>query len=194
MVGIVGWAAVVMTAPDSLQRHAFERWQLRCGARSSGLALLVCAALVGTVARPPRPLLLWNATPSSPVGLYRVAPQSELRIGDIAVAWAPVSARRLAAERAYLPFTVPLVKRVGATAGQRVCARGDRIFIDGREAALRRLRDPAGRPMPWWSGCTRLAPGELFLLSFGGLAFDGRYFGVTRDSELVGRASLLWPR
>jgi len=61
-------------------------------------------------------------------------------------------------------------------------------------AALRRLRDPAGRPMPWWSGCTRLAPGELFLLSFEGLAFDGRYFGITRASELVGRASRLWPR
>jgi type IV secretory pathway protease TraF len=89
---------------------------------------------------------------------------------------------------------VPLVKRAAAVAGDRVCARQRRIFINGKSVALRRARDPSGRPMPWWSGCARLQDGELFLLSAAGpLAFDGRYFGVTRASEVIGRARLLWP-
>jgi type IV secretory pathway protease TraF len=49
--------------------------------------------------------------------------------------------------------------------------------------------------MPWWSGCRRLERGELFLLSPAGpLAFDGRYFGVTRPLELIGKAHLLWAK
>ena len=55
-----------------------------------------------------------------------------------------------------------LVKRVGASAGDRVCADGDRIFINGRPAALRRPTDLSGRPMPWWEGCSRLGRGEIF--------------------------------
>jgi type IV secretory pathway protease TraF len=114
-------------------------------------------------------------------------------VGDIVVAWPPPPARRLAAVRGYLPASVPLVKRVAAVAGDRICARRDRIFINGRAAARRWSRDPSGRPLPRWSGCERLARGELFLLSPGTPdAFDGRYFGITRGSELVGTARLLW--
>jgi type IV secretory pathway protease TraF len=47
--------------------------------------------------------------------------------------------------------------------------------------------------MTRWTGCRRLGPGELFLLSPGKPdAFDGRYFGVTLPGEILGRARLLW--
>lgn len=148
-----------------------------------------------SIPRPPAPLLLWNASASSPVGLYAVTSPGVPTVGDMVVAWAPPSARRLAAARFYLPYDVPLVKRVAAIGGDRVCAERNRIFINGRPAALRQARDPSGRLMPWWSGCARLARGELLLLSSAGpLAFDGRYFGATRASELVGKARLLWPK
>jgi type IV secretory pathway protease TraF len=140
------------------------------------------------------PRLIWNASPSSPVGLYSVT-QAVPGTGEMAVAWPPGPVRRLAAGRSYLPRGVPLVKHVAAVAGDRVCAKGARIFINGREAAVRRVADPGGRPMPWWSGCTPLGRGDLFLLSpVGPLAFDGRYFGVTRRLDIVGKARLLWPR
>ena len=100
----------------------------------------------------------------------------------------------MAARRSYLPFDVPLVKRVAATRGDRVCAKGDRIYVDTRLVANRIRRDPSGRPLSWWSGCVRLEPGELFLLSPGNPeAFDGRYFGVTRPRQIVGKAELLLP-
>lgn len=162
---------------------------------ASAAALIVSTAVALSIVQPPRPLLVWNASPSSPVGLYAVTSASGVRVGDMVAAWPPSPARKMAAARSYLPFHVPLVKQVAAVAGDRVCARQERILINGRPVALRRTRDPAGRPMPRWSGCRRLRPSELFLLSAAGpLAFDGRYFGVTGASELVGRARLLWPR
>ena len=158
-------------------------------------ALIVCTAVALSLLRPPGPLLVWNASPSSPVGLYAVKSVSGVRDGDEVVASPPPAYRRIAPARSYLPFHVPLVKRVAAVAGDRVCARRERILVNGRAAALRRMRDPSGRTMPRWSGCRRLEHGELFLLSAAGpLAFDGRYFGVSRASDLVGRARLLWPR
>jgi conjugative transfer signal peptidase TraF len=154
-----------------------------------------CAALAGTFLWKPAPVLLWNASASSPVGLYLVTARARPSVGDTVVAWAPAAARGLAAARGYLPFNVPLVKRVAAVAGDRVCARRDRIYVNDRVATLRRRHDPSGRPMPWWSGCRVLRSGELFLLTRGmPNAFDGRYFGVTRRDEFVGKARLLWPK
>jgi conjugative transfer signal peptidase TraF len=158
-------------------------------------AVAAAVGIASTLLWPPRPVLLWNASPSSPIGLYAVTSSGRIAAGDTIVAWAPAPARRLAAARHYLPANVPLVKRVAAAPGDRVCATRMTIFVNGRPAVLRRVRDPSGRPLPWWSGCRLLRPGELFLLSPNAPdAFDGRYFGVTRSSEIVGKARLLWPR
>lgn len=155
----------------------------------------VTAGIAFTLFWPPRPVLLWNASASSRIGFYAVFSPGRLRAGDMAVAWASAPARRLAAVRHYLPYNVPLVKHVGAVSGDRVCAKRRIIFVNGRSVALRFTRDPSGRRMPWWSGCHVLRAGEFFLLSpHARDAFDGRYFGVTRSSEIIGRASLLWPR
>jgi conjugative transfer signal peptidase TraF len=152
------------------------------------------AALLASLLWPAPPLLLWNASGSSPVGLYSVTAATP-RVGEMAVAWAPPAARQIAAARSYLPLRVPLVKRVAAVRGDRVCARGNRLFVNGRFAAVRRSSDPSGRAMPWWSGCVRLGRGDLLLLSADrALAFDGRYFGVTRASDVIGKAELLWAR
>ena len=177
-------------------RGGFFFSRIRGPAAVAGVAaaVIVSTAVGLSIVRPRTPLLVWNASPSSPVGLYAVTSGSGVRVGDMVVAWPPPAYRRMAAARSYLPFHVPLVKRVAAVAGDRVCARRERILVNGRPAGLRRMRDPSGRTMPWWSGCRRLRPGELFLLSTAGpLAFDGRYFGVTGASELVGRARRLWP-
>lgn len=156
---------------------------------------MVILGIASTLLCPPPPVLLWNASASSRIGLYAISSPGHLGAGDTAVAWAPTPARRLAAARHYLPANVPLVKRVAAVAGDRVCARRKAIFVKGRSVALRRARDPSGRKMPWWSGCRVLRPGEFFLLSPNAPdAFDGRYFGVTRNSQIVGKARLLWPR
>lgn len=158
-------------------------------------ALIASSAVIASLQWQPRPLLLWNASASSTVGLYFVTSAGGPRVGDMVVAWPSTAARRLAAARRYLPANVPLVKRVAAASGDRVCAQGETIIVNGRVAAVRRSRDPSGRTMPWWSGCEILRADELFLLSPAtSNAFDGRYFGVTRVGQLIGRARLLWAK
>jgi conjugative transfer signal peptidase TraF len=139
-------------------------------------------------------LLVWNATASAPVGLYRVLEGRPVVRGGMVVAWAPASARRLAARRGYLPARVPVVKHVAAATGDRVCAAGVEIRVNGRSIARRRKADAAGRPMPWWRGCRDLARGESFLLNDRPDSFDGRYFGITSRSQILGPAVLLWRR
>lgn len=113
----------------------------------------------------------------------------------MAVAWLPARMRALAAARHYLPSNIPLVKRIAAVPGDRVCAAGDRILVNGHFAARRRDRDLAGRRLPRWSGCRSVGEGELFLLGTAGPnSFDGRYFGVTEARLVVGEARLIWPR
>lgn len=172
-------------------RAARRRRRLRRAALGIGAGVL---ALAATIVLPPAPRLLWNASASAPIGLYRVSPGAPGAIGDMVVARVPLRWRRLAAERHYLPENVPLVKRVVATAGTEVCAFGTVIEVDGREAARRRSTDGRGRIMPWWSGCVRLSGQQRLLLMDAPDSFDGRYFGITEGSDIVGRAVLLWRR
>jgi type IV secretory pathway protease TraF len=105
----------------------------------------------------------------------------------------PAAARALAAARRYLPAQVPAVKRIVAMAGDRVCARGAALLVEGRVAARRLAADARGRPLPWWRGCRTLRPDEIFLLmQDSATSFDGRYFGVSHRADVVGKAALLW--
>ena len=139
---------------------------------------------------PPR--LVWNASASSPRGLYLVVSGSP-RVGDVVVAWPPTHVAGLAEARGYLAGRVPLVKTVTATGGIRACASGARVFLGRRRAAIRRPADGAGRALPWWRGCRVLAADELWLSGNGDPAsFDSRYFGPVRAGCVIGRARLLW--
>ena len=157
------------------------------------LATGVFIVLLSAVS-PPAPRLVWNASASAPVGPYLVTPGAPIAPSDMVVARIPQRYRRLAADRHYLPMNVPLVKRVAAYAGDEVCALGQEIFINGRWTVGRRRADGRGRPMPLWSGCVRLHGGQIFLLMDDPASFDGRYFGPTEASDVVGRARLLWRR
>lgn len=152
-------------------------------------------ALGLTIARPPLPRLVWNASTSAPIGLYAVSPGTAPGRGDMVIAWPPAAARQLAGHRLYLPANVPLVKRVVAVAGDTICGTDRTVTVDGRPVALRRAADAAGRPLPAWQGCIRLAPGMVFLLMTETPdSFDGRYFGPTSARDVIGRATPLWLR
>lgn len=173
------------TLEERLERARIWRWTL---ALDLGFWLIVLS-----IAFPPKPRLVWNASASAPIGLYWVNPGARVARGDIVIAWTPQPARRLAAERRYVPSNVPLVKRVAATEGDRICALGTAIFVNGRKAATRVKADGQGRAMPWWSGCRTLSEGEYFLLMPGVAAsFDGRYFGITESADIIGPARLIW--
>lgn len=179
---------------EELRRHRHSRRRAR-GMVAAALAAVAGTSAMATLLWPPRPAFVWNASASSPLGLYKVAQSDGVEPGDMVVAWAPDWAARLADERHYLPRDVPIVKRVAAAANDRVCAVGEAVFVNGRFAARRRSADAAGRPLPWWTGCEYLREGELFLLMPGSPdSFDGRYFGISERRDLIGPARLIWPR
>ena len=180
---------------EELRRDRDARRKGRFRLLVTAAAAVAATAAVATLLWPPRPALVWNASASAPLGLYSVSAAGEIGPGDTVIAWPPASARELAAERGYLPGNVPLVKRVAAARGDRVCAAGEAVFVNGRVEVLRRSHDSAGRPLPWWTGCFDLEEGQYLLLMPGSPAsFDGRYFGLTERPDLVGEARLLWAR
>jgi conjugative transfer signal peptidase TraF len=136
--------------------------------------------------------VVYNPTASAPLGFYTVGPAQPLHAGDLVVSRLPKTAAALADRRLYVPASVPVVKTLAAAAGALVCRDGLAVTVDGRVIALARVRDHAGRPLPVWSGCRTLGPGQVLLLSRHPASFDGRYFGPTSTALILGRARPLW--
>ena len=157
------------------------------------LAGIVVAATLATLTMPVSRYAVWNATASVPTGLYAIRGKASLHVGERVAIEPPPELRRLLAERHYLPTGVPLLKRVAAVRGQRVCRFGHRVMIDGTFVGAARARDRLGRRLPAWSGCHVLRSGELFVMNPAAPdSFDGRYFGVLRMADVIGRATPVW--
>ena len=162
--------------------------------RNQTIAMIAgLTALTATIIVIPRPIFVWNVSASAITGLYFVSGKSGLERGDMAALWLPPRARRLAAERRYLPQNIAAIKRVVAVTGDSVCALGTRISVNGKWIADRHAVDGKGRPMPWWQNCKRLGKDELFLLNEEAAnSFDGRYIGISKTLDVIGEASLIW--
>lgn len=142
----------------------------------------------------PHPRLVWNASASVPLGLYRVQPISAASVGDLVVIQPPPGLARMLAKGHYLPLRLPMLKHVAATAGSTICRTGASITIDGQAAAQARGEDRLGRPLPVWRGCRTIGVHQLFLLNPAPDSLDGRYFGAVSDEGLRGRATPLLTR
>ena len=99
------------------------------------LGLAVGVGLVLASVFPDRPpLLIWNASPSQPIGLYRMLPGAA-HVSDRVLVRLPPHLANLAARRGYLAPSAYLLKPVAAVSGDRVCRLGTRISVNGRLAA-----------------------------------------------------------
>lgn len=161
---------------------------------TTAAAELFCSLFATVALTAPHPRLIWNASASVPIGLYRVTPADKPEVGEMVVIAPPRDLARYLDERHYLPVGVPLLKHVAATQGMTVCRYGARITIAGQRVATALPRDSHGRILPVWRGCRRVGTHELFLLNAAPDSMDGRYFGVISDAGLLGVASPLFPR
>lgn len=157
------------------------------------LAGVVAVAALSTLAVPVSRYAVWNMTASVPTGLYAIRGKASLHVGERIAINPPPEMRRLLATRGYLPTGVPLIKRIAAVSGQRVCRFGHGVTIDGEFAGAARARDRLSRPLPAWFGCRKLRSGELFVMNPAAPdSFDGRYFGPLRLDTVIGRAKPVW--
>jgi conjugative transfer signal peptidase TraF len=183
-----------LSMADWKAERARIKEQRRRKLRNESIALSVgLAALCATIIVIPRPVFVWNVSASAVIGLYFVSSKSGLKRDDMAALWLPPRHRKLAAQRRYLPQNIAAIKRVVAVEGDSVCALGTRISVNGKWIADRHRIDGKGRPMPWWQNCKRLSKDELFLLNEEAAnSFDGRYIGISKTSDVIGEASLIW--
>ncbi len=141
----------------------------------------------------PAPRLIWNATASTPTGLYALQPIGRLHVRELVAVRPPAPIARYLADGGFLPKGVPLLKHVMAVVGQTVCRAGNAITIDRIEVGLAHDRDHLGRPLPRWSGCHTLTLGEIFLMNATVPdSLDGRYFGPFPITSIIARAVPLW--
>ncbi|WP_254621005.1 S26 family signal peptidase [Sphingomonas sp. CL5.1] len=158
-------------------------------AAATGVAAIIASVPVKPVA------LVWNASASVPVGLYRIAPAGAVSRGMVAAVRPLPDIARLMTARGYLGSHALLLKPVAAIAGQTVCRAGFVITIDGWPVATALRTDRIGRSLPVWTGCRVLPAGTVFLLARSVPAsFDGRYFGPVANTRIAGRAIPVWTR
>ncbi len=137
--------------------------------------------------------LIWNTTASAPIGLYAVQPPDGIEIADLAVVSPPEPVASFLESGGYIPRGVPLLKRLLALPGHKVCRENLLITVNGTAMGKARERDSRGRDLPVWQGCRIIAADEVFLMNWQSAdSLDGRYFGPLPTNSIVGRATPLW--
>ena len=144
--------------------------------------------------------LRWNATPSMPVGIWRVAPLQGPAARHQAVAVClPEAAARLGRERGYLDGgdcpgqAETLIKPVAAIAGDRVAVSDDGISVNGNLVADSKPlpRDDIGRPLKSTDkGVYLVGADEVWIISSRDpRSYDSRYGGPVKQTDIRGVAT-----
>ena len=161
---------------------SFVAWAMLASSAALGLASVL----------KPLPLFVWNASASVPVGLYAMSSGTRPKFHDIVLVRLPDRARALASDRRYLPSDTPAIKHVAAAGGDIVCTINGTIYINGRHCADALRRDSQGRDLRPWTGCLKLTADQIFLLNDAPASFDGRYFGPSSSTDVIGILTPLW--
>lgn len=151
------------------------------------LVALGVGLLTATAVAPGRPVLVWNRSPSVPIGLYRVLARPP-HVGDYVVFRLSGTMQALAERRSYIGPNTPLLKHVATMEGDWVCRRGQAVLVSRQQVAIALGTDRAGKPLPVWRGCHQLQHGQVFVLGTHPESFDSRYFGPIDREQIAGAA------
>jgi conjugative transfer signal peptidase TraF len=158
------------------------------------IATVIGVALVLLCCRPTWPYrIIYNPSESAPRGWYAVQMTRSVSVGRYVLVDLPEPTRHFADQRRYLPIRIPLLKNVGGVAGALVCEQSGVVQINGIRVAAAMAHDGNGRKLLAWTGCRRLGPRELLLISTcSSASFDSRYYGPVTMAAVVGEARPLW--
>jgi conjugative transfer signal peptidase TraF len=148
-----------------------RQWPILAVVSTAALAALAALALPAGEDR-----LLYNHTPSVPVGFY-LRTDDPIERGSFVTVRATDVAPAAAAARGFSGPRNRFIKRVAALAGDHVCARGGELTINHGPRYERRAYDSTGAALPAWEACRILGPDEVLILGDTPDSFDGRYWG-----------------
>lgn len=152
----------------------------------AALCALIAASWHQLIA-PPTPRLIYNESPSAPLGWYALNTNGVVKRDALVAAFTPDDARQLAHDRGYLPSHIPLIKTVWATGGERVCHDGQRVSVLNRPDIDALRQDGSGRALPVMAGCYILDETQVFLVSTDvQTSWDSRYFGPVSKDQVLG--------
>lgn len=146
------------------------------------------SAYAAIAAYDPAPRFIWNGSASAAMGLYYIDRSANPSRGELVAYQPPPAISRFMNDRRYLPLGLPLIKKVAAGPGERVCRWADIITINDQPAAIAYKHDRRGRKLPTWYGCRQVNWNQLFLLNAAPDSLDGRYFGIMPAAGVIGGA------
>lgn len=156
-------------------------------------ALAPTALIAIAVAAFPRPLVLYNPSPSIETGYYARTPETPAT-GKIIAFRVPTIGRDYAA--IHMPYLIRggIIKPVAAEAGDTVCTTGSGgLRINGKARAPIAEHDRHGLSLPHWRDCRALKAGEFFVFSDRiPNSYDSRYYGPVPASDIIGTFRLVW--
>jgi conjugative transfer signal peptidase TraF len=135
-----------------------------------------------------------NLSPSLPYGLYKRSAPVNLKRGDIVIFIPPDYLKTFIYKRHWLPDGWPLMKQIGAMAGDTYCINKDQQFlINGKFVGPVYKVDNQGLPLPKIEGCRTVETGTILPVATHVLnSFDGRYFGTIPLNIIKGKAVPLY--
>jgi len=140
----------------------------------------------------PTPLLLYNPSPSEPIGFYR-ASSAAPTLGQLISFKVPELGRAYAAQHLAYVLRYSILKEIAAGQGSTVCVDHAVLSIDGRARAKIADHDRQGAQLPHWQGCRRLGAGEYFVFSNRiPNSYDSRYYGPVSSRQVLGVYTPLW--
>ncbi|MEL7392076.1 MAG: S26 family signal peptidase [Pseudomonadota bacterium] len=148
-----------------------------------GLVLLLIPTFLS-----PAPRLVYNPSYSAEIGWYQVFPGKAFGRGDLVASHLPKQAGELANDRIFLPLGIPVIKTIGAVAGNEICRIDSTILLPDGERLEIKDSDHMGRALPQLPpGCFTLPHETVFLVSTRiETSFDSRYIGPVHTSLVLG--------
>ncbi|MGD0106975.1 MAG: conjugative transfer signal peptidase TraF [Rhodopila sp.] len=142
--------------------------------------------------------LRWNASPSMPIGLWRVTTLHRIERGQAVAVCLPEAAARLGVARGYLDagdcpgHAEVLIKTLAAIPGDQVVVSDSGTAINGDLIPNSRplAQDDAGRPLTANAGTFIVGEGQAWIVSsHDARSYDSRYAGPVRLTDIRGIAT-----
>ena len=158
------------------------------------IVVLICIGFLMVGALTAKRDLIFNATPSKPLGFYRLKKKDVFEQGDLVMFSVPAGIEELVRTRNYIPPKGHLMKNIIGGAGDTYCIHDQKFYVGDKLIGPIFATDSKNRPLPQHAaGCHKVPP-EYMLIGIAEIerSFDSRYFGPVPTNTILGIAEPLW--